>query len=97
MGHHYAIVILKTVTGGWITSRRTQQLIKDCIFCNCPSGDCMQHLFECDTLWYAIANAFPPFSPFFTHPELLGLPAHSPSQIYGVVLAYHVYHSLRNS
>eukprot|EP00973_Karenia_brevis_P092448 12412481-Karenia_brevis.AAC.1 len=96
MGHHYAFVILKTVTGGWITTRRIQHSVKTCIFCGSDSGDCMQHMFECDTLWHAIGSSFVPFVPHFLHPDLLGLAPLSPYQIYGIAIAYQVYHSCRH-
>ena len=97
MGQQITIAYLKTLLGGWITARRTQSTPKNCIFCNQHAGDELQHLIDCDVLWYAIYSVFPPFTADFDPLSLLGLLPPSPYQIYGVYLAFHIYHSLRNS
>ena len=95
MSGHVAVVLLKTVTGAWITNRRTQAPARFCIFCN-QCEDSLQHLAHCDILWKAISTSFLPFLPSFDLPSLFGLLPPSPTQIFGVYIAFQVYHSLRH-
>ena len=95
MGTHICATIFKTLAGGWNTSRRWQRPVLPCIFCCDEHSDSLQHYVHCDRLWYAISQAFPPFSPHFFLPSLLGLSPPSPYQLYGLHLAFHCFHSLR--
>ena len=96
MGHQISISILKTLLGAWITSRRTQNSVCACIFCGELEADMLQHYCSCDKLWYTISKKFPPFTAHFDPLPLFGLAPLSPFQIYGVYLAFHLYHSGRH-
>ena len=95
MSAHVACCMFKTYTGAWLTSRRLQQEIRPCIFCRAEHGDQLQHYVHCDLMWLAISNAFVPFRPLLDVPSLPGLSPLSPYQLYGTLLAYHIYHRFR--
>ena len=92
----FSAVLLKTFSGAWVTSRRMQCPILSCQFCGVESGDQLQHLVHCDRLWHIVSSAFLPFLPHLSDPAaLLGVSPVSLPQLYGVYIAFHVYHSVR--
>ena len=48
--HRPALAVLRTVGNAWPTSRRFQEVVNHCPFCNLRNGDDLEHLLECPTV-----------------------------------------------
>jgi len=64
-GTHSAMYVIRTITNGWLTTRRMQELPKlPCIFGCVDCSDDLAHYLCCPTLWTIVGEIGPlPFDP----------------------------------
>ena len=105
MGPPCALCWLKTICNGWVTSARIRQsnaIFQNfharscCLFgCSHDEPDALVHYVHCIPLWSAVQDLIPQFvlSPFGE--DILGVSSPSRAQFLGVLLGFHIYHTLK--
>ena len=105
LGPHCTMVWLKTLFGGWVTTARVRASndvfrhfhVRDsCMFGCRQCADSWEHYCRCSVLWCAVQCAIPSFKIDEDPLKLLSVHCPPRSQIAGIILAFHVFHSFKN-
>ena len=107
MGPHCVISWMKTICNGWVTTKRVRHSTAifqnfssrpRCLFgCSHDEDDDLAHYLHCIPLWSCVQDLIPEFSLSPFSEVVVGYSSSvTKHQILGVLLGFHIYHSLKD-